>query len=79
MKNLKNLELFNCPYKILDKDKVELDHLISGISTLDNLEKLVIYIIEGFEEFTFNLKHLTSQSLKKLNKLETVVLMGGLI
>jgi len=77
MKNLKNLELFDCPQKISDKDKVELDHLISGISTLDNLEKLVIYIVNGFEEFTFNLKHLTSQSLKKLNKLETVVIMGS--
>jgi len=76
MKNLKTLELLNCPYKVAD-DKVELDHLIDGISLLENLEKLVIYVFNDYSEnFTFNFKHLTSQSLKNLNKLETVVVMG---
>ena len=76
MKNLKTLELLNCPYKVAD-DKVELDHLIDGISLLENLEKLVIYIFNDHTElFTFNFKHLTSQSLKNLNKLETVVVLG---
>ena len=76
MKNLKTLELLNCPYKVAD-DKVELDHLIDGISLLENLEKLVIYVFNDYSEnFTFNFKHLTSQSLKNLNKLETVVVLG---
>jgi len=80
MKNLKTLELLDCPYKATEFDKVELDDLVDGISTLENLETLVVHTINpdnDEEGVFFSFQHFTSQNLSKLNKLKTVVILGG--
>jgi len=80
LKNLKTLELFNCPYKATKEDKVDLDDVVDGIGNLENLETLVIYVANGHIEVhgdPFDFNHLTKQKLNRLRKLKNLIIIGG--
>ena len=80
LKNLKTLELFNCPYKATKEDKVDLDDLVDGIGELENLETLVIFVASGLIDehgAPFDLNHLTKQKLNKLHKLKNLIIIDG--
>ena len=80
LKNLKTLELFNCPYKATKEDKVDLDDVVDGIGNLENLETLVIYVANGHIEVhgdPFDFNHLTKQKLNRLHKLKNLIIIGG--
>ena len=77
MKNLKTLEILNCPAKLLDEDKFNLDDLVNGIAKLEHLEKILFYVVNSYDhQIFFYFKLMTSQELSKLNKLKTFIFIG---